>query len=239
MLVVTSRKGMFLSVYVDDIKMAGRKHNMKPMWKKLERKVYVEELTALQDQIYLVCTQWDCKTNTRFVEEKQHFFGTLMSAGTVNPLDSLRRPDNRDTYIYIYTGCFVLKGGVFSSKHVCKLTFYSAGHFSFKSPCEPRQWSTYFWFGCAWFRDMDDGRDNEWFTCTQVSQRLIKIRLVDETLPQRRLQTSNQNLKKKNLVTKRKFENSTKWMLENQPSGRNTLFKYMRGHVTGQVFSCT
>ena len=40
---------------------------------------------------------------------------------------------NLQTYIYIYR-VFRLIGGVFSSKNVCKLTFYQAGHFSFKLP---------------------------------------------------------------------------------------------------------
>ena len=35
-------KGLFLSVYVDDIKMAERRQNMAPMWKKLLKNVDLE-----------------------------------------------------------------------------------------------------------------------------------------------------------------------------------------------------
>ena len=32
-LCVNREKGYFLSVYVDDLKLAGKKHNINPMWK--------------------------------------------------------------------------------------------------------------------------------------------------------------------------------------------------------------
>ena len=35
-LLVHREKGLFLSVYVDDIKLAGKKHNIDPMWKVLK-----------------------------------------------------------------------------------------------------------------------------------------------------------------------------------------------------------
>ena len=36
-LFVHRKQGLFLSVYVDDIKLAGKKQNMAPMWKKLTK----------------------------------------------------------------------------------------------------------------------------------------------------------------------------------------------------------
>ena len=36
---VHREKGLFLSVYVDDIKLAGKKHNIDPMWKVLNKEV--------------------------------------------------------------------------------------------------------------------------------------------------------------------------------------------------------
>ena len=38
-LFVHREKGLFLSVYVDDIKLAGKKHNIDPMWKVLNKEV--------------------------------------------------------------------------------------------------------------------------------------------------------------------------------------------------------
>ena len=39
MLIVHRQKGFFLSVYVDDIKLAGKKQNINPMWKVLNNEV--------------------------------------------------------------------------------------------------------------------------------------------------------------------------------------------------------
>ena len=40
---VHREKGLFLSVYVDDIKLAGKKHNIDPMWKVLNKEVDLGE----------------------------------------------------------------------------------------------------------------------------------------------------------------------------------------------------
>ena len=40
------KHGLFLSVYVDDIKMAGKKQNMAPMWKKWMKNVDLDEPTS-------------------------------------------------------------------------------------------------------------------------------------------------------------------------------------------------
>ena len=53
-------KGLFLSVYVDDIKMAGKTENMKPTWKILMKDVDLEEPTSFLDHVYLGCTQREC-----------------------------------------------------------------------------------------------------------------------------------------------------------------------------------
>ena len=42
MSLVHREKGLFLSVYVDDIKLAGKKHNIDPMWKVLNKEVDLE-----------------------------------------------------------------------------------------------------------------------------------------------------------------------------------------------------
>ena len=42
-LFVHREKGLFLSVYVDDIKLAGKKHNIDPMWKLLNKEVDLGE----------------------------------------------------------------------------------------------------------------------------------------------------------------------------------------------------
>ena len=56
-LFVHREKGLFLSVYVDDIKLAGKKHNIDPMWKVLNKEVDLGEPTSFLDHVYLGCTQ--------------------------------------------------------------------------------------------------------------------------------------------------------------------------------------
>ena len=56
-LFVHREKGLFLSVYVDDIKLAGKKHNIDPMWKVLNKEVDLGEPTSFLDHVHLGCTQ--------------------------------------------------------------------------------------------------------------------------------------------------------------------------------------
>ena len=55
-LFVHRKQRLFLSVYVDDIKMAGKKQNMSSMWKKLMKNVDLDEPTSFPDHVNLGCT---------------------------------------------------------------------------------------------------------------------------------------------------------------------------------------
>ena len=59
-LFVHRKQKLFVSNYLDDIKMAGKKQNLAPMWKKLMKDVDIEEPTSFLDQVYLGCTQREC-----------------------------------------------------------------------------------------------------------------------------------------------------------------------------------
>ena len=50
-------KGLFSSVYVDDINLAGKKQNIDPMWKVLNQEVDLGEPTSFLDHVDLGCTQ--------------------------------------------------------------------------------------------------------------------------------------------------------------------------------------
>ena len=56
-LFVHREKGLFLSVYVDDIKLAGKKHNIDPMWRVLNKEVDLGEPTSFLDHENLGCTK--------------------------------------------------------------------------------------------------------------------------------------------------------------------------------------
>ena len=47
------QKGLFLSVYVDDVKLAGKKQNIDPMWKVLNKEVDLGKMLVLQIFIFL------------------------------------------------------------------------------------------------------------------------------------------------------------------------------------------
>ena len=66
-LFVHREKGLFLSVYVDDIKLAGKKQNIDPLWKVLNKEVDLVEPTSFLDHVYLGCTQRQCKISKDIV----------------------------------------------------------------------------------------------------------------------------------------------------------------------------
>ena len=61
-------KGLFLSVYVDDIKVAGKKQNLEPMGKLLNKEVDLVEPTSYLDHVYLGCTQRQCQISKDIVD---------------------------------------------------------------------------------------------------------------------------------------------------------------------------
>ena len=60
-LTVHREKVLFLSVYVDDIKLTGKKQHIDPMWKLLKKEVDLGEPTSFLDHVYLGCTQRQSK----------------------------------------------------------------------------------------------------------------------------------------------------------------------------------
>ena len=75
-LFVHRQKGLFLSVYVDDIKLAGRNQNIDPMWKPLNKEVDLGDPTSFLDHVYLGCTQRQC-----IVDNYRTMFQSRISAG--------------------------------------------------------------------------------------------------------------------------------------------------------------
>ena len=69
MLIYEPRKGLFLSVYVDDIKLAGKKQNIDPMWKVPVKEVDLGEPTSFKDHVYLGRTQRGCETSKDIVDK--------------------------------------------------------------------------------------------------------------------------------------------------------------------------
>ena len=61
-------------MYVDDIKLAGKKQNVSPTWKILMKDVDLEEPTCFLDHVYLGCTQRECQTSKDIVDNYRNMF---------------------------------------------------------------------------------------------------------------------------------------------------------------------
>ena len=77
---VHCEKGLFLSVYVDDIKLAGKKQNLVPMWQLLNKEVDLGEPTSFLDHVNLVCTQRQCEISKHIVYIYRAMFESRISA---------------------------------------------------------------------------------------------------------------------------------------------------------------
>ena len=71
-LFVHREKGLFLSVYVDDLKLA--------MWKVLNKEVDLGEPTCFLDHVYLECTQRQCQISKDIVDNYRTMFESRISA---------------------------------------------------------------------------------------------------------------------------------------------------------------
>ena len=92
----TPSKGLFLSVYVDDIKLAGKKQNIDPMWKVLNKEVDLGGPTSFVDHVYLGCTQRQCERNKDVVDNYRTMFESRISAGGTEKL-----PLSKSSYFFM------------------------------------------------------------------------------------------------------------------------------------------
>ena len=91
-LFVHRKQGLFLSVYLDDIKRAGKKQNMATMGKKLMNNFGPDEPTSFLDHVYLGCTQCECKPNEIIIEQYKEMFESRISAGATGKLQGWEKP---------------------------------------------------------------------------------------------------------------------------------------------------
>ena len=77
---------LFLSVHVDDIELAGKKQNIDPMWKVLNKEVDLGEPTSFLDHVYLGCFQRQCEISKDIVDNYRAMFESRISAGGTEKL---------------------------------------------------------------------------------------------------------------------------------------------------------
>ena len=73
-------------MYVDVIKFAGKKQNVDPMWKVLNKEVDLGEPTSFLDHVYLGCTQRQCEISKAIVDNYRIMFESRISAGRTEKL---------------------------------------------------------------------------------------------------------------------------------------------------------
>ena len=73
-------------MYVDDIKLAGKKQNIDPMWKVLMKKVDLGEPTSFSNHVYMGCSQRECQTSKDIVDNYRNMFESRISAGSMEKL---------------------------------------------------------------------------------------------------------------------------------------------------------
>ena len=91
------RKGrIFLSVYVDDFKLPGKKQNINPTWKIPMTDVDLGEPTSFLDHVSLGCTQRDCQSSKDIVDKYRSMFESRISAGAKEKLPETKATRNLD-----------------------------------------------------------------------------------------------------------------------------------------------
>ena len=73
-------------MYVDDIKLVGKKHNIDPMWKVLNKEVDLGEPTSFLDHVYLGCTQRNFEISKDIVDKNRTMFESRISAARLEKL---------------------------------------------------------------------------------------------------------------------------------------------------------
>ena len=82
-LFVHREKGLFFSVYVDDIKLAGKKQNIDPMWNVPNKEVDLGEPTSFLDHVNLGCTQRQCEISKDIFDNDRTMFESRKFAGAI------------------------------------------------------------------------------------------------------------------------------------------------------------
>ena len=68
-------------MHVDDIKLAGKKQNINPMWKVHNKEVDLGEPTSFLDHENLGCIQRQCEISKDIVDNYRAMFESRISAG--------------------------------------------------------------------------------------------------------------------------------------------------------------
>ena len=74
---IHKEQGLFLSVYVDDFKMAGKEGNVIAMWPKIKEHLDLDPAEEFNESVYLGCGQNDVVPQPERYEAKKYFWNNL------------------------------------------------------------------------------------------------------------------------------------------------------------------
>ena len=74
------------------LKMAAKKQNLAPMWKKCMKNVGIDEPTSFLDHVYLGCTQRESKPNEAITKKYTKKFESRISVGPTQKLPGWQKP---------------------------------------------------------------------------------------------------------------------------------------------------
>ena len=77
-------------MYVNGIQLAGKKQNLHPMWKLLNKEVDLGEPTSFLDRVFSRCTQRQCEISKDIVDNDLAKFESRISAGEQKSFHNLR-----------------------------------------------------------------------------------------------------------------------------------------------------
>ena len=77
-------------MYVEAIQLAGKKQNLDPMWKVLNKEVDLGEPTSFLDHVYLGCTQRHCEISKDIVDNYRSMFESRLSREELKSFPTLR-----------------------------------------------------------------------------------------------------------------------------------------------------
>ena len=88
---------------MDEIKLAGKKQNIDPMWKVLNKEGDLGERTSFLDHVYLGCTQRQCEVSQDIVDKYRTMFESRISAGATEKLPRSENP-SISSWSYVMEG---------------------------------------------------------------------------------------------------------------------------------------
>ena len=83
-------------MYVDDIKLAGKKQNISPTWKIRSKDVDLGEPTSFLDHVFLGCTHREFQISKDVVDNHRNMFESRLSVGAKETLPEIQATGKLD-----------------------------------------------------------------------------------------------------------------------------------------------